>query len=130
VEDEKLAHRVIRMFRELGAQVHLDDFGTGYSSLSQLARLPLDVLKLDGSFIQSIHTDAKAQALVRSMVAVGHELNLKIVAECVETPEQADFLKNIGVDYAQGYLYGKPMAHADFVAWLPTSSTNPLRRVA
>ena len=81
VEDEQLAHRLIRMFRELGAQVHLDDFGTGYSSLSQLARLPLDVLKLDGSFIHSIHTDAKAQALVRSMVAVGHELNLKIVAE-------------------------------------------------
>jgi cyclic di-GMP phosphodiesterase Gmr len=103
IEDEKLAHRLIRTFRELGAQVHLDDFGTGYSSLSQLARLPLDVLKLDGSFIKSIHTDAKAQALVRSMVAVGHELNLKIVAECVETEEQADFLRNIAVDYAQGY---------------------------
>jgi cyclic di-GMP phosphodiesterase Gmr len=55
VDDEKLAHRLIRSFQELGAQVHLDDFGTGYSSLSQLARLPLDVLKLDGSFIKSIN---------------------------------------------------------------------------
>ena len=129
VEDEKLAHRLIRLFRELGAQVHLDDFGTGYSSLSQLSRLPLDVLKLDGSFIQSIHTDAKARALVRSMVAVGHELNLKIVAECVEKQEQAEFLQNIGVDYAQGHLFGKPMKLSDFEAWLPVTSNKMLQLV-
>jgi cyclic di-GMP phosphodiesterase Gmr len=113
IDDEHLAHRLIRLFRELGAQVHLDDFGTGYSSLSHLARLPLDVLKLDGSFITSINRDAKSRALVRSMVAVGHELNLKIVAECVETAEQADFLRAIGVDYAQGYFYAKPMTIDD-----------------
>jgi cyclic di-GMP phosphodiesterase Gmr len=130
VDDEKLAHRLIRMFRELGAQVHLDDFGTGYSSLSQLSRLPLDVLKLDGSFINSIHTDAKAQALVRSMVAVGHELNLKIVAECVETEDQAQFLRNIGVDYAQGYLFGKPMKLSEFQEWMPKSKNKVLRLVA
>jgi cyclic di-GMP phosphodiesterase Gmr len=130
VEDERTAHRLIRMFRELGAQVHLDDFGTGYSSLSQLSRLPLDVLKLDGSFIQSIHTDAKARALVRSMVAVGHELDLKIVAECIETEDQAEFLRNIGVDYAQGYLFGKPMKISDFEAWMPSSKNKVLRLVA
>lgn len=130
IDDEKLAHRLIRMFRELGAQVHLDDFGTGYSSLSQLARLPLDVLKLDGSFIKSIHTDAKAQALVRSMVAVGHELNLRIVAECVETEQQAEFLRQIGVDYAQGYLFGKPMRASEFKAWMPFSRNKVLRLVA
>ncbi|MDY7547004.1 cyclic di-GMP phosphodiesterase [Glaciimonas sp. CA11.2] len=129
IEDEKLAHRLIRMFRELGAEVHLDDFGTGYSSLSQLSRLPLDVIKLDGSFIHSIHTDAKAQALVRSMVAVGHELSLKIVAECVETPEQAEFLRNIGIDYAQGYLFAKPMKLSDFNAWMPASSNKVVRLV-
>ena len=128
VEDEVTAHHLIRKFRELGAQVHLDDFGTGYSSLSQLARLPLDVLKLDGSFIQSIHTDAKAQALVRSMVAVGHELNLKIVAECVETEEQANFLRKIGVDYAQGYLFGKPMKAFDFETWMSSLKNESYRR--
>ncbi len=127
VEDEQLAHRLIRMFRELGAQVHLDDFGTGYSSLSQLARLPLDVLKLDGTFIQSIHTDAKARALVRSMVAVGHELDLKIVAECVETREQADFLHSIGVDFAQGFLFARPMQVAAISALLVKRATNVLR---
>lgn len=130
VEDETQAHRLIHMFRKRGAQVHLDDFGTGYSSLSQLARLPLDVLKLDGSFISSIHTDAKAQALVRSMVAVAHELNLKIVAECIETEEQADFLRKIGVDYAQGFLFGKPMQQADFMAAMLASNNNALRLVA
>lgn len=129
VDDERLAHRLIRMFRELGAQVHMDDFGTGYSSLSQLARLPLDVLKLDGSFIKSIHTDMKAQALVRSMVAVGHELSLKIVAECVETREQADFLRQIGVDYAQGYLYAKPLKLSDLEAFMQSSSNKMLRLV-
>ena len=130
VEDEKQAHRLIHMFRERGVQVHLDDFGTGYSSLSQLSRLPLDVLKLDGSFISSIHTDAKAQALVRSMVAVAHELNLKIVAECIETEEQAGFLRMIGVDYAQGYLFGKPMRQADATAWMLRSNNKALRLVA
>ena len=129
IDDERLAHRLIRMFRELGAQVHMDDFGTGYSSLSQLARLPLDVLKLDGSFIKSIHSDVKAQALVRSMVAVGHELSLKIVAECVETKEQAEFLRNIGVDYAQGYLYAKPLKLADFETFMQSSSNKMLRLV-
>jgi cyclic di-GMP phosphodiesterase Gmr len=130
VADEKLAHYLIRRFRELGAQVHLDDFGTGYSSLSQLARLPLDVLKLDGSFINSIHLDAKARALVRSMVAVGHELNLKIVAECVETEEQMEFLRNIGVDFVQGHLFGKPMKVSDFHVWLSGSESKGLRLVA
>ncbi|WP_050465730.1 cyclic di-GMP phosphodiesterase [Herbaspirillum autotrophicum] len=130
VEDEKQALALIRQFRDLGAQVHLDDFGTGYSSLSQLSRLPLDVLKLDGSFIKSVHSDVKARALVRSMVAVGHELNLLVVAECVETEEQVGFLKNIGVDYAQGDLFGAAMPRTDFDAWMPATSKRVLRLVA
>lgn len=130
VEDEKQALSLIRQFRDLGAQVHLDDFGTGYSSLSQLSRLPLDVLKLDGSFIKSVHSDVKARALVRSMVAVGHELNLLVVAECVETEEQVDFLKKIGVDYAQGDLFGAAMRRAEFDAWMPATSKKVLRLVA
>ena len=129
IDDEHLAQKLVRMFRELGAQVHMDDFGTGYSSLSQLARLPLDVLKLDGSFIKSIHTDVKSQALVRSMAAVAHELNLKIVAECVETKEQAEFLREIGVDYAQGYLYSKPLNLADLETFMNISPNKVLRLV-
>lgn len=118
IEDEAQALTLIDELRRLGAHVHMDDFGTGYSSLSQLARLPLDAVKLDGSFIKTIHSDAKARALVRSMVAVGEELGLGVVAECVETEEQAEFLRSIGVDCAQGWLFGKAMPATDFEAWL------------
>ncbi|WP_394779745.1 cyclic di-GMP phosphodiesterase [Undibacterium sp.] len=117
IEDETLALKLISQFKELGAEVHLDDFGTGYSSLSQLSRLPLDVLKLDRSFISSIHNDLRAQRLLRSMVAVAQELQLKIVAEGVETQDQAEFLRSIGVDLAQGFLFAKPMPVAEFEEW-------------
>jgi cyclic di-GMP phosphodiesterase Gmr len=117
VDNQASALELIEQFRELGVQVHLDDFGTGYSSLSQLARLPMDVIKMDRSFINSVSTDAKARALVRSMSAVAKELNVKIVAEGVETAEQADFLRDIAVDYVQGYLYARPVSVEAFEAW-------------
>ena len=129
VDDEALAHAVIRQFRDLGAQVHLDDFGTGYSSLSQLARLPLDVIKLDRSFISSINENTTSQALVRSMVAVAQQLKFKVVAEGVETEEEAEFLKSIDVDDAQGYLYGRPMPAKEFEEWL-NNKGKKLRLVA
>jgi cyclic di-GMP phosphodiesterase Gmr len=116
--DEALAVALMTNFRQAGARVHLDDFGTGYSSLSQLARLPLDTIKLDRSFISGIDCNSKSQALVRSMVAVAQEFDLDVIAEGVETNGEATFLKSVGVDYAQGYFYGKPMAAADFEAWL------------
>jgi cyclic di-GMP phosphodiesterase Gmr len=98
--------------------VHLDDFGTGYSSLSQLGRIPLDVIKLDRSFVRSIHADMKAQALVRSMVAVAQELDFQVVAEGIETEAEEAFMKGLGVDYVQGYLYARPMPATEFERWL------------
>ncbi|MEM5436312.1 cyclic di-GMP phosphodiesterase [Paraburkholderia diazotrophica] len=118
IEDEAAAIGLITQFRDLGAQVHLDDFGTGYSSLSQLGRIPLDVIKLDRSFVSSINADKKSQALVRSMVAVAQALQLKVVAEGIETESEELFMKGLGVEYVQGYLYGKPMPAADFERWL------------
>lgn len=118
IEDEAAAIDLITQFRDLGAQVHLDDFGTGYSSLSQLGRIPLDVIKLDRSFVSSINADRKSQALVRSMVAVAQALQLKVVAEGIETESEELFMKGLGVEYVQGYLYGKPMPAADFERWL------------
>ncbi|MBN3754833.1 cyclic di-GMP phosphodiesterase [Paraburkholderia sp. Tr-20389] len=118
IEDEAAAIDLITQFRDLGAQVHLDDFGTGYSSLSQLGRIPLDVIKLDRSFVSSINADRKSQALVRSMVAVAQALQLKVVAEGIETEQEELFMKGLGVEYVQGYLYGKPMPAADFERWL------------
>jgi cyclic di-GMP phosphodiesterase Gmr len=118
IEDETAAIDLIKQFRQLGAQVHLDDFGTGYSSLSQLGRIPLDVIKLDRSFVRSINADTKAQALVRSMVAVAQELNFKVVAEGIETESEEVFMKGLGVDYVQGFLYGQAMPTAEFERWL------------
>lgn len=118
IDDEQLALELIGKFQNMGAQIHLDDFGTGYSSLSQLSRLPLDVLKLDRSFISSIHHDVRAQRLLRSMVAVAHELQMTIVAEGVENQDQVDFLRGIGVDYAQGFLFARPMPAGEVLDWL------------
>ncbi len=118
IEDEAAAIDLIKQFRQLGAQVHLDDFGTGYSSLSQLGRIPLDVIKLDRSFVRSINADTKAQALVRSMVAVAQELDFKVVAEGIETEAEELFMKGLGVDYVQGFLYSQAMPAAEFERWL------------
>jgi len=118
IEDEAAAIELITQFRQLGAQVHLDDFGTGYSSLSQLGRIPLDVIKLDRSFVRSINENSKAQALVRSMVAVAQELNFKVVAEGIETEAEEAFMRGLGVEYVQGFLYGQPMPAAVFEQWL------------
>ncbi len=108
----------IAQCRALGFGVHLDDFGTGYSSLSRLGNLPLTKIKLDRSFVTPIGQSAKADALVRAMVAIGNELSLQIVAEGVETAEQADFLLNLGVRYAQGWLYAPAMDPVQCEAWL------------
>jgi len=118
IEDEAAAIELIKQFRQLGAQVHLDDFGTGYSSLSQLGRIPLDVIKLDRSFVRSINENTRAQALVRSMVAVAQELNFEVVAEGIETEAEETFMTGLGVEYVQGFLYGQPMPAAEFEQWL------------
>ncbi len=129
IDDEAQALATIRQFRELGAQIHLDDFGTGYSSLSQVARLPLDVIKLDRGFISSINEKPTSQALVRTMVAVAQQLKIEVVAEGVETEAEAEFLKSIAVDYAQGFLYAKPMPAKDFQDWF-NNKGKKLRLVA
>ncbi|MFM0209331.1 cyclic di-GMP phosphodiesterase [Paraburkholderia sediminicola] len=118
IENEAAAIDLIKQFRQLGAQVHLDDFGTGYSSLSQLGRIPLDVIKLDRSFVRAINNDTKAQALVRSMVVIAQELNFEVVAEGIETESEELFMKGLGVDYVQGFLYGRAMPAAEFERWL------------
>ena len=109
IEDEHSAIELIKQFRKLGARVHLDDFGTGYSSLSQLARIPLDAIKLDASFVRGVNENPVSQALARAIVAVARTLELKVIAEGVETAEETAFLDTLGVDAKQGYLYA---AHA------------------
>lgn len=118
IENEALAQALMKKFQKIGAEIHLDDFGTGYSSLSQLARMPLNTLKLDQSFVRNISQLPISQSLVRAIIAVAKALNLQIVAEGVETEQEEEFLRNNGVDIFQGYRYGKPMPANAFLQWV------------
>ncbi|MGA7781907.1 MAG: cyclic di-GMP phosphodiesterase [Paraburkholderia sp.] len=118
IEDEESALKLMKQFRELGTRIHLDDFGTGYSSLAQLVRIPLDVIKLDRAFIRDIDTNPKSQALVRSIVSIAQALHFSVLAEGVEEEAQAKVLKGIGVDFAQGFLYARPMPAAALERWV------------
>jgi EAL domain-containing protein (putative c-di-GMP-specific phosphodiesterase class I) len=117
---ENLAENIARLkaLREAGLRVALDDFGTGYSSLSYLARLPLDALKIDGSFIVHLAEDRKAMTLTTTMVQLAHALDLKVIAEGVETGEQARLLRDIHCDEIQGYLMAKPMPEEALLEFL------------
>ncbi|MEI9753693.1 cyclic di-GMP phosphodiesterase [Enterobacter hormaechei] len=118
IENEELALSVIQQFSRLGAQIHLDDFGTGYSSLSQLARFPIDAIKLDQAFVRDIHKQSISQSLVRAIVAVAQALNLQVIAEGVESAKEDAFLTKNRVNERQGYLFAKPMPAAAFERWL------------
>ena len=97
----------------LGVSFAMDDFGTGYSSLSYLRRYPFDVLKIDQSFIRDITEDSADRELISAAIAMAHGLNLKVVAEGVEIEQQLKYLKQLGCDYAQGYLFSKPVSAQD-----------------
>ncbi|MGM5058370.1 sensor domain-containing phosphodiesterase [Rhizobium sp. 814_E9_N1_1] len=104
--------------RELGVPVALDDFGTGYSSLSYLATLPVDVLKIDRTFVRKMMTEIHYMTLVNNIIQLAHGLDLKVVAEGVETKEEAQLLKLLRCEQAQGYLYSKPVNAEAFAAML------------
>lgn len=111
------------LLRELGqggSRLSLDDFGTGYSSLSYLKRLPFQKLKIDKSFVAGIGTGREADALVRSVIGLGHALELTLLAEGVETPHQARLLRQHYCDEGQGYLFARPMPIDELVAWIGT----------
>lgn len=118
IENETEALTLMKQFQELGAQVHLDDFGTGYSSLSQLARVPINAIKLDQSFIRDINKQPVSQSLVRAIVAVAKALDLQVIAEGIETLDEEKFVLKSGVDGRQGYYYAKPMPAEQFGHWL------------
>jgi diguanylate cyclase (GGDEF)-like protein/PAS domain S-box-containing protein len=119
---------IVRMneIRGHGVTFSIDDFGTGYSSLSYLKRLPLDVLKVDQSFVRDLTTDTNDAAIVETILAMAQHLNLKTIAEGVETAEQLAFLESIGCLRYQGYLFSAPLMSDDFMTLLqnnPTTAT-------
>jgi diguanylate cyclase (GGDEF)-like protein/PAS domain S-box-containing protein len=124
VEEAGASLAALEGLKALGVRIAIDDFGTGYSSLSYLSRLPIDVLKIDRSFVAGITTSRQAAALVRSIVKIGQTLHLETVAEGVETEEQHDGLVRLGAKLGQGYLYARPLAEPELAALLTAPGTS------
>ena len=97
----------------MGIRIAIDDFGTGYSSLSYLQSFPANLLKIDKSFIDVMNSSDASKKYVATIISIGHILNLEVISEGVESPEQLETLKSIGCDYIQGYIWGRPMSPED-----------------
>ncbi len=108
----------LEQLKALGIFVSVDDFGTGYSSLNYLKKMPIDAVKIDRSFVQNCIEDAQDAAIIQAIISMAHSLNLKVIAEGVETEEQRQFLVNMQCDAMQGYLISRPLPPADFTKFL------------
>ena len=126
--DPLAANRMLADFRTLGAKISVDDFGTGYSSLAYLKKLPLDELKIDRSFVKNMASDRDDMMIVRSIVDLGHNLGLRVVAEGVEDQAACESLAAMDCNMAQGYFLGNPMNSDNFDLWLKNSAWAPKPR--
>jgi EAL domain-containing protein (putative c-di-GMP-specific phosphodiesterase class I) len=104
----------LEQFKSIGIKISLDDFGTGYSSLNYVNKLPIDKIKIDKSLIMNLETNYKNLTIIKSIINMGHSLDIKIVAEGIETKEQLRILNELKCDFIQGYLIGKPMEASEF----------------
>jgi EAL domain-containing protein (putative c-di-GMP-specific phosphodiesterase class I) len=109
---------ILMQYRDAGVQVAIDDFGTGYSSLSYLKKFDIDYLKIDQSFVRNLAPESADFALCEAIIVMAHKLGLKVVAEGVETPQQRDLWKGVGCDFAQGYLFSRPVTPHAFEEFL------------
>lgn len=123
--DHNRAMEVITKLRAAGFPIAIDDFGTGYSSLSYLERLDLDFLKIDKSFVDTLNTDAATSGVILHIIDMARTVKLEVIAEGVETQQQASFLRERGVQYGQGWLYGKPASIENLMLRLKTEQTAP-----
>ncbi len=117
MDNSKEMISTLQEIRDLGVAIHMDDFGTGYSSLSYLKHFPIDVLKIDRSFIEGAIYDQTDASLVEAVVLIGHSLQLKLVGEGIETQQHFDYLQSLGCDYGQGYFISRPIPVADFISF-------------
>jgi EAL domain-containing protein (putative c-di-GMP-specific phosphodiesterase class I) len=110
IDNVELAIERLQALRDIGVLVAVDDFGTGYSSLNYIRRLPLNILKIDKSFIDGVDADDEQSKLTTAIIDLARVLGLRCVAEGVERPEQRDRLRRLNCDYAQGFLLARPMS--------------------
>jgi EAL domain-containing protein (putative c-di-GMP-specific phosphodiesterase class I) len=118
MEDPSAAVHMLKQMKTLGIRLAIDDFGTGYSSLSYLHRFPLDTLKIDRSFISGASSGENGMEIARTIMPLAKNLRLDVVAEGVETAEQAQELKSLNCKYAQGYFFSKPLFYEEAEALL------------
>jgi len=123
MRDAAAALIVLRALKGLGVLLAIDDFGTGYSSLSYLQRFPLDILKVDRMFVHELESDTGGREIVSAVVSLAHALGLEVVAEGVETEQQLEILRALECDYAQGFLFSRPVPAAELRS-IFSSATN------
>jgi EAL domain-containing protein (putative c-di-GMP-specific phosphodiesterase class I) len=118
MQDAESSVSLLGALKDLGVQLAIDDFGTGYSSLSYLKRFPIDILKIDQSFVRDVATDSNDAAIVNAVISMGKNLKQRVIAEGVETPAQLAFLRTWQCDTGQGFLFSHPLPAADFESLL------------
>jgi diguanylate cyclase (GGDEF)-like protein len=128
MENPERAVEILTWLKTYGASLAIDDFGTGYSSLSYLHRFPFDVIKVDRSLVRESSLNGQTPLILRSVVALAHELGKEVVAEGVETQADASYLRSIGCEFGQGYYYGEPMSAKDVAALLAALASHRKRR--
>ncbi len=122
----------MQKLKKLGVQLSIDDFGTGYSSLSYLHRLPFDTLKIDRSFVNGVGANGENAGILQTIITLGTNLNMRVIAEGIETQNQLRILQSLGCNYGQGYLLARPKNAVetesllnDFPEWLPSKLSIP-----
>ena len=114
IDDFKAVFEKLKVLRDYGIRISLDDFGTGFSSLSYLKKLPIDTLKIDKSFIDTVMTDSATRVITESIISMVKSLGFESIAEGVENEQQYKYLHAIGCDVIQGYLFSKPLLPTEF----------------
>jgi EAL domain-containing protein (putative c-di-GMP-specific phosphodiesterase class I) len=109
MENSDFGTTMLNQLKALGVQLSIDDFGTGYSSLARLHTLPIDTLKIDRSFVNPMGVESDRSEIVRTIITLAHSLNMDVIAEGVETPQQLAQLRSLHCEYGQGYFFSKPL---------------------
>ncbi|EAR10025.1 EAL domain-containing protein [Reinekea blandensis] len=124
MQDPRVTIDALNALHQQKIKISIDDFGTGYSSLSHLRQLPIDAIKIDKSFVQALESDGQADAIVNTIISLGHNLDMRVIAEGIETEANRQALTAAGCDVAQGYFYAKPMCREDFLDYLDRYSAS------